>query len=162
TTRIAVGNACVEFVPGNLIQFIAGCLIPVTSVRGSVTSHLVRRENHVTHSFFYKRGEYALVARRLWQPHRFRFATETITKVCKSPANLRPQIPFVAERQNRVAVSLSNRVAVPGMSRDAFPIGLNYSLVGVAVMLRKPAQQRGPKIKTNVRIVVDCARLSVI
>src|SRR5262245_11748017 len=61
-----------------------------------------------------------------------------------------------------MAIRLSNRVTVTAMPRATFFIGLDYSIVGVAMILLEPAQQGRTEVETEVRIVVDCPRLSVI
>ena len=118
-------------------------------------------ENDITQAFFDKCVKHAFVTGRLWQPHRFRVASEAITKVSQSPANLCAEIAFVAERQNRVTVGLRNRVAVPGLRDDALAIGGDDPVVSTAVMLVEPAQQRRTEIETDVFVIVESARFAV-
>src|SRR5712691_6982359 len=89
------------------------------------------------------------------KPQRFRITAKAMTKVSDAPANLRAKIAFVAERQNRVTVSLRNRVAVATMLHCAFAIGSNDARVRVRMIALEPAQQGRPKVETDRRVVIN-------
>ena len=61
---------------------------------------------------------------------------------------------FVAERQDGMTISLGHRVAVAAVLQSAFAISFQNTVVGIAMILFKPAQQGRPKVETDVGIVV--------
>ncbi len=120
----------------------------------------MRREDYVSKAFFNQCVHHSIVARSLRQPHRLSFTSETKPKIGEAPTNLGPQIAFIAQWQNRVAVRLRDRVAVTVVFHRALPIGVENSVVGFRMLLLKPTQERRPKIETDVLVVIDRARLA--
>src|SRR5437763_11198644 len=79
-------------------------------------------QNNVAEAFINKCPHYSIVTRGFRQPHTFRFAPKSITKIRQSPANLRAQIMVVAERQDRMPESLGDRVAMAAVLQNTFTI----------------------------------------
>src|SRR5262245_56971954 len=54
-----------------------------------------------------------------------------------------------------MVVRLSYSRAVPGIPFPAFFIRITNSLINVVLLFRKPRQQCGPEIETDVAVVID-------
>ena len=81
-----------------------------------------------------------------------------MTEIGQAPANLCAQISFIAERQDRVAICLTDCIAVTLVCFRAGPIGIDDPAVRDRMMLLNPTQQRGAKIETDVRVIIDGSR----
>ena len=64
-------------------------------------------------------------------------------------------IPTVAERQNRVIVSMRYSVTVSVVPAGALHVGGDDALVSFLVMLLQPGKECRTKIKTYMRVVID-------
>src|SRR6185503_740003 len=115
--EIAIWNARVDGVFVDRAPFaLLNCVATTTrsglpawrprSAPGSESRSLMRRENDKPQSFVDKRVQYSVVARSFRQPQRFSFASEAESKISQSPTDLGAQIAFVAQSENRVAISL--------------------------------------------------------
>src|SRR4026208_309526 len=100
----------------------------------NITLRLIGREDDVTHPRLDQQRQPLIVRSRLRQPERLRFTTKTKTEIRQPPDNLRQTIAFVAERQNRVPVSLRDRVAVTGARLSARFIRVQDLLISRKVM----------------------------
>src|SRR4030095_14977302 len=60
-----------------------------------------------------------------------------------------------------MAISLSDGIAVSTLTLCAFAISDNDPTVSFMVMLFQPAQQRGTKVETDVRVIVDRRMIAV-
>ena len=92
---------------------------------------------------------------RLGQPERLGRAAEAVLEVALAPANLGQAVAVVAERQDGVAESLRDGVAVAAAGRGAEPVSLEEASVGVGLMPLQPGEQRGPEVEREMEVVVD-------
>src|ERR1044072_556479 len=116
---------------------------------------LMRRKNHETHSLVYQRGDDAVIAGSLGQPNGFGLTFEAMTKIRQTPANLRAQIAFVAQGEDRMTVGLRDGIAMPIALPRAVAISVDNLLVSFAIVLFQPAQQGWAKVEANKCVVVD-------
>src|SRR5947209_11088253 len=128
---------------------------PLGVANRSHASGLMRRQNQKAQSFVDQCGHYKIVARGFGQPQRFGIAHETIAKIGNAPANLSTSIAFIAEGQDRVAISLSDRVAMTTALVPALTIGVDDARVSVRMISCQPGQQRRAKVETDPGVVVD-------
>src|SRR5262245_37511176 len=78
-----------------------------------------------------------------------------MTKIRDAPNNLCLTIPVITQRQDRVSVSLRDRITVTRPFTCALFISQNDELVCDGMMLFQPGQKRWSKVETNMRVVVD-------
>jgi hypothetical protein len=71
----------------------------------------------------YQEPKHVVVGGSLGQPERLGFTTKTKPEVSKSPNDLRHSIAFIAKRQDRMAVSLRDRVPMTTSFRSAHFVG---------------------------------------
>src|ERR1043165_4314506 len=94
----------------------SGVDLPATHINqfGSHTNalRLFGREDHITKTLLDQQRERCIVCRSFGQPQCFRVTTKAKTKIRYAPNDLRQSIALVAQRQYRMTVSLSDRVAM--------------------------------------------------
>src|SRR5437868_15003979 len=106
----------------------------VATAPGSVTRGLMRRQNDEAQTFIDQGAHHGIVAGSFRKPHCFGFTSEAMAKISLAPTNLRPQVARIAQRQNRVSISLSNRVPMSVTFQSAFAIRVNDARVCVRVI----------------------------
>ena len=97
----------------------------------------------------------------LGKPHPGGFAPESVPEIGEAPPHLGRLVAPAAERENRVPVGLSDRVAVPA-GRPARPISAQDRCVDVGTLPLEPRHERGPDVKGEGREVVDDIQDSVL
>src|SRR5712664_80847 len=118
--KVSVGNTRVDGAFVHLVPFWSARIVnPVAIARGSDTRRLMGGENYKPHTFFNQCVHHRVVTRSLWQPHRFSLTLKAVAKISQAPTNLCAQVAIVAQRQNRVPISLSDRVAMALVIRRA-------------------------------------------
>src|SRR2546423_3604053 len=167
--RVAIRHAGIYSVFVDCPPFVSRIFVALTLVRVPVTVapigiapgadafRLMRRENDVTQAFVDQCGHHPIIASSFGQPHAFGFTSESIAKVAEPPTNLRKQVALVAQRKNRVAVGLRDRVSVAIAPHAAFTIGIDDFPVSFQVLLFDPTQQRRAEVETYVCIVINDA-----
>src|SRR5882724_4617570 len=101
---------------------------------------LVRRENDEPQSGVDQLAHHLVIARSLWQPHRFRIALEAFAEICQAPTNLSAAVALVAQGKDGMPIRLSDRVAMTATHTRAGLIGVDDPRVGVGMIPLEPAQ----------------------
>ena len=77
-----------------------------------------------------------------------------MSKISQAPEHLRPGVALVTQRQDRMAISLRNRITMSVSLACAVLVGLNNPTVSFRMMRFQPGKQRRPKVEVDVRIVI--------
>src|SRR5678815_5729022 len=84
-----------------------------------------------------------------------------MAKVFQPPDDLRQSIAFVAERKDRMSVSLRDGVAVTTARHSTLVISVQDLLISVAMMSLEPGEQRRSEVEADERIVDDIWRVTL-
>src|SRR5579875_560504 len=118
---------------------------------------LMRRQDRVSHPGVDQRAQSGVVACGLGQPHRLGLTTEVMVERNDAPRYLGLEVAPIAERQDRMIVRLSDRVAVAMARVEAHAVGGADARPGPGMRPLKPAHQRWPEVEAYRPIVVDDA-----
>jgi hypothetical protein len=125
----------------------AGHGVPLGRPRRSHGGDLVGRQDGEADALLGQRGQDPIVDRGLGQPQALGRPAEAVAEVGQAPADLRAQVPVVAQREDGVAVRLGD-----GPARG--PVGLDDAGVGVRGVVLQPRQQRGAHVERQPQVVV--------
>src|ERR1043166_2988844 len=118
-------------------------------------SRLIGGENDELDSLLDQGSKRLRIARRLGKPERLGLAPEPMAEVGDSPANLGAEVARIAERQNRVPISLGDRVPMPAAGANTVAIRLKETGQEGRVLPRDPREKRRPEVEASRGVRVD-------
>ena len=127
---------------------------PPVSVRLPHAGSLARRQEREAHPLLGQHLEGLAVRGGLGEPHSGRLAPEAMPEVGETPSHLGDLVAPAAERQDRVAIGLRDRVPVSA-GHPARPIGFQDRAVDVGTLLLEPRHERGADVEGERGEVVD-------
>ncbi len=111
-------------------------------------ARLPRRKDREPDALLDEDPQHIVVDCSLRKPHTARRTAEAVLEIGQPPADLRPDITLVGERQDHVVVGLRD-----GATPDS--VGFEHALVHLGVVDLEPGQQRRTDVERQMLVVVD-------
>ena len=121
---------------------------------GSAKISLVGREDDEPDSRRRDRRERVVIGSAFRQPHPSRLAPEAEDEVVDAPSNLQLAIARRQQRQNRMAVRLRDRVAMPTVARGIQRVATSHRAIGGLAMRLQPSRERRADIETQRLVII--------
>ena len=122
---------------------------PRDSAPGPLNRPLVRRQDDELDSRRCHRRQRVVVGSAFRQPHSGRLAPEAENEIVDAPRNLQLAIARRQQRQNRMAVRLRDRVAVPAVSRRVQSVAASHRAIRSLAMRLQPSGERRTDIEAD-------------